>query len=75
LFALGKPVILVSMMNPYDLRYFPTADTVLATYGLTSAAMSAAARLMFGEIKPQGRLPVTIPGFFPRGSGLQGFQE
>lgn len=70
LLALGKPAALVSLMNPYDLREWPKARTVLAVYGITPAEMSAAARLLFGEIRPRGRLPVAIPGLYRRGAGL-----
>ena len=67
---LGKPVVVASLMNPYDLGAFKSAPALIATYGTTPASMQAAVRLMFGEIPPQGRLPVTIPGAFPRGSGI-----
>lgn len=67
---LGKPAVLASLMNPYDLRHFPEARTALCAYGLTRASLEAAARVLFGELKPRGRLPVTIPGFAKRGAGL-----
>ncbi|MFI5347810.1 MAG: glycoside hydrolase family 3 N-terminal domain-containing protein [Elusimicrobiota bacterium] len=73
LLALGKPVVLASLMNPYDLRYWPEAKTALATYGITPAAMDALARLLFGEVPPRGRLPVTVPGLYPRGAGMDRF--
>jgi len=68
--ALGKPLVLMSLLNPYDLRYFEGIKTALCTYGVTEASLDAAVRLMFGEIKFQGKLPVTIPGFAKRGDGL-----
>lgn len=68
--TLGKPIVVASLMNPYDLARFPDASAMTASYGVTPASMRALARLLFGEIKPRGRLPVSIPGLFPRGSGL-----
>jgi beta-N-acetylhexosaminidase len=40
-----------------------------ASYGLTPAAVRALTRLLFGEIAPKGKLPVSVPGLFPRGAG------
>ncbi|MDE2512103.1 MAG: glycoside hydrolase family 3 C-terminal domain-containing protein, partial [Elusimicrobia bacterium] len=73
LLASGKPAILVSLMNPYDLRRWPPAKTVAAIYGVTPAELSALARLLFGEIRPRGRLPVSVPGLYVRGDGLTDF--
>ena len=72
--TLGKPTIVVSLMNPYDLRSFPEAKTQLCAYGITPASLRALARIIFGEIKPRGQLPVSIPGFYKRGDGLAGFK-
>lgn len=57
----GKPVIVVAMWNPYDIAYFDEADTYLATYGFRSVSMEALARVLFGEVNPTGKLPVSIP--------------
>jgi beta-N-acetylhexosaminidase len=56
------PVIGVAVGNPYDLLAFPALRTYLATYEYTQPALAAAARVLFGEIQPQGRLPVSLPG-------------
>lgn len=62
LLATGKPLVLASLMNPYDLRKFPEVRTAVAAYGITPVSMRALVRVLFGEIGPRGRLPVTIPG-------------
>lgn len=54
---LGKPIIIASLMNPYDLKNFPEARTQLCTYGITPASLRALVRVLFGEIKPKGRRP------------------
>lgn len=61
LVAAGKPLVLASLMNPYDLRKFPEVRTAVASYGITPVSMRALVKVLFGEIPPRGRLPVTIP--------------
>ncbi|HXT00280.1 MAG TPA: glycoside hydrolase family 3 N-terminal domain-containing protein [Elusimicrobiota bacterium] len=59
------PVAAVSLMNPYDLALSSGARAGIAAYGMTDSALEAATRLLFGEIPPRGRLPVTVPGLPP----------
>jgi beta-N-acetylhexosaminidase len=66
----GKPVVVASLMNPYDLGHYADAPAMTASYGITPAAMRALAMLLFGELEPRGRLPVSVPGLFKRGQGL-----
>ncbi|MEV4416697.1 glycoside hydrolase family 3 N-terminal domain-containing protein [Catellatospora sp. NPDC049609] len=75
--ATGRPVIVVAVRDPYDIAYLPGVTTYLATYTYTPAAMDTLARVLHGELPPQGRLPVTIvtagdPGtaLYPLGHGL-----
>jgi beta-N-acetylhexosaminidase len=58
--AIGRPTIGIAVCNPYDIGAIPTLRTALATYDYTPAALAAATRVIFGEIAPQGRLPVSI---------------
>jgi len=60
LLATGKPSVLLSLMNPYDLDGYPEAPCALALYGMTAPSMDAAARALAGTLTPQGRLPVVI---------------
>lgn len=57
----GKPVIVVAVNVPYDLAYFPTAPTYLATYSSSEGSMVSLAAVLFGELRPTGKLPVSIP--------------
>ena len=57
----GRPVIVVAVRDPYDVAYFPSAHTTLATYGSTVPSMEALAKVLYGEIAPTGKLPVAIP--------------
>ena len=67
----GKPVIGIAAYNPYDLLAFPELGTYLVTYEYTQPALAAAARVLFGEIEPRGRLPVSIPGLYAVGAGTR----
>ncbi|MEW5867290.1 MAG: glycoside hydrolase family 3 C-terminal domain-containing protein, partial [Bacillota bacterium] len=67
----GKPVVALAIRNPYDLRAYPEVQTYLVTYGYRECSMRAAADVIFGAVRPQGKLPVTIPGMYPRGHGVR----
>ncbi|TBR17939.1 beta-N-acetylhexosaminidase [bacterium] len=60
LFALGKPSVQLSLMNPYDADRYPAAGAVLALYGPTPAMLEAAAAALAGELEPSGALPVAL---------------
>jgi beta-N-acetylhexosaminidase len=58
----GRPVIAIAVHNPYDLLACPQLRTYLVTYEYTRPALTAAARVLFGDIEPKGHLPVSLPG-------------
>ncbi|MCW5851206.1 MAG: beta-N-acetylhexosaminidase [Anaerolineae bacterium] len=68
---LGKPTVVVALRTPYDLLAFPDAPAYLCAYGDTPAPLAAAARVLVGDLAPQGTLPVSLPGLYPRGYGLR----
>ena len=76
LLATGKPVVVSGMRNPYDISYFTEAPSYLVTYGYTAGSMESLTRVLFGEVVPVGKLPVTIPradgsgALYPFGHGL-----
>lgn len=67
----GLPVIVAALRLPYDLAAFPEAPVYACTYGILEPSMRALADALFGRIAFQGRLPVTIPGMYGVGFGLQ----
>lgn len=62
--------IVAALGNPYDIRRFPGIDTYIVTYGARDVQLEALFQVMTGACPPAGRLPVEIPGLFPRGHGL-----
>ncbi len=56
----GKPVVIAAVGTPYDIAYFPAASTFITGYDYQPVSLHALVRAMFGELKPTGRLPVTI---------------
>jgi beta-N-acetylhexosaminidase len=65
-----KQVVLVSFGNPYLLRRYPEVHAYLCAYSYFGLMAEAVTEILFGERIPHGRLPVTIPGVCPRGTGI-----
>jgi beta-N-acetylhexosaminidase len=65
-----RKTVLLSFGNPYIVRDIPTAPVTLIAYGTDAHSQRAAANALLGKFPIRGRLPVTIPGRFDRGSGL-----
>ncbi len=66
----GRPLIVVAFGTPYDLARFPEVTTYLAVYGKAAMNAEAAAKVIFGEVSPTGTLPVSIPGLYDYGHGM-----
>ena len=56
----GKPVVVAAVGTPYDVAYFPSAQTFITSLDYQPVSLHALVRLMFGELQPTGKLPVTI---------------
>lgn len=63
--------VVVAFGSPYIAADFPLIENYICAYSHVPVSESAAARALFGEIPTQGHLPVTIPGFADRGTGIQ----
>jgi beta-N-acetylhexosaminidase len=66
-----KPVIGISFGNPYLLQTFPGLRAYLVAYGDMPSLQQAVARALLGEIDIGGKLPISLPGLYPRGTGIQ----
>ena len=53
-------VMVVSLRNPYDLRCFPEVPTYLCAYEYTPLSVASVVRVLRGEVRATGCLPVTI---------------
>ena len=65
-----KPFVAVLFGNPYTAMALSTLPALLVTYEQFDAMEAAAVRAIAGEIPIGGKLPVTMPGLFPAGTGL-----
>jgi beta-N-acetylhexosaminidase len=61
----------ISFGNPYLLQNFPGLKTYVVAYGDMPSLQQATARAVLGEINITGRLPISLPGLYPRGTGIQ----
>ena len=43
----------------------------MVAYGDMPSLQAAVARALMGEIDIVGRLPISLPGLYPRGTGIQ----
>ncbi|HMS10594.1 MAG TPA: glycoside hydrolase family 3 C-terminal domain-containing protein, partial [Pyrinomonadaceae bacterium] len=69
--AAGKQVIGISFGNPYILSSFPEMKTYVVAYGDMASLQRAAARGLLGQKQFTGKLPISLPGLHPRGTGLE----
>ncbi len=65
------PLVGISFGNPYLLMNFPQLETYLVAYGDMPTLQRAAARAIVGEIDVTGKLPITLPSLYARGTGIQ----
>ena len=61
----------ISFGNPYILMSFPKLQTYLVAYGDMPSLQEAAAESLLGQNEIKGRLPISLPGLYPRGTGIQ----
>jgi beta-N-acetylhexosaminidase len=65
----------ISFGNPYLLGSFPRLQTYLVAYGDMPSLQEAAAQAISGQIDITGRLPISLPGLYPRRTGIQLTQD
>lgn len=71
--AMGKNVVFNVLANPYTLAYLPgieNAGGLLVGYQNDISLQRSLARAIKRELKPSGKLPVTVNAFFKYGDGL-----
>jgi beta-N-acetylhexosaminidase len=65
------PLVGISFGNPYLLGSFPSLQTYLVAYGDMPSLQRAMAQALLGQIDITGRLPISLPGMYQRGVGIQ----
>jgi len=68
--AAPNKTVVVALGSPYLAQSFPQIQNYVCTFSTASTSEASAVRVLFGELKPKGRLPVTLPGIASRGVGL-----
>lgn len=64
-------IVGISFGNPYLLQNFRNLQTYMVAYGDMSSLQQAAALALVGEIDITGKLPISLPDLYPRGTGIQ----
>lgn len=69
--ASERPYVTVMFGNPYVATFLLDLPAVLLTYDFYDHAEQAAVRALAGEAAISGKLPITLPGLFDAGHGLE----
>jgi hypothetical protein len=56
----SKDIIFLSLMSPYDIKFYPDAKNVIALYGVNKLSSRAAADIILGNIEAKGVLPIKL---------------
>jgi beta-glucosidase-like glycosyl hydrolase len=69
--ALAKPVITVAFGDPYVIGKLPETAVIMTPYNGAKIGERAIAKAIIGRTDITGKLPVTIPGKYKIGDGIQ----
>jgi len=72
LLSLGKPTVIVGLGDPSDMEFFPEVGTFVSANGPSPVSAEAAVRVIFGDAKPGGKLPMPIGALYPIGYAMPG---
>jgi beta-N-acetylhexosaminidase len=61
----------ISFGNPYILMSFPKLQTYVVAYGDMPSLQEESAQALLGRTEFKGRLPISLLGLYPRGTGIQ----
>jgi beta-N-acetylhexosaminidase len=67
----GRNPIVVAFGNPYLLQQLQWVGTYLVAWGGSPVSQAAAARALLGTTAISGHLPITIPPYASRGTGIE----
>lgn len=66
-----RPQIVISFGNPYLLLSMPLTPAYLIAWSPYQVSLRAAARAVSGVIPVTGKLPISLPGLYQRGQGIE----
>ncbi len=66
-----QSMITLSFGNPYLLLSFPELKTYVVAYGDMPSLQRATANAITGKTDFSGKLPISLPGLYPIGTGIQ----
>lgn len=55
-----KDIIFLSLMSPYDIKFYPQAKNVIAIYGVNKLSAHATAEIILGNKAAKGKLPIKL---------------
>jgi beta-N-acetylhexosaminidase len=67
----GRKPIVIAFGNPYLLQQLPSIGTYLVAWGGFPVSQTAAARALLGSSAISGHLPISIPPYATRGTGIE----
>jgi beta-N-acetylhexosaminidase len=67
----GRKPIVIAFGNPYLLQQLPSIGTYLVAWGGFPVSQTAAARALLGSSAISGHLPISIPPYASRGTGIE----
>jgi beta-N-acetylhexosaminidase len=63
----GDKTVVVALGSPYLAQNFGAVQNYLCTFSNAPTSELSAIKVLFGEMPPRGKLPVTLPGIAARG--------
>jgi beta-N-acetylhexosaminidase len=67
----GRKPIVIAFGNPYLLQQLPSISAYLVAWGGFPVSQTAAARALLGSSAISGHLPISIPPYAVRGTGIE----
>ena len=67
----AQPFVAVFFGNPYTPMFVQEIPAMLLTYDFSDYAEQSAVKALAGEVPIAGKLPISLPGLFQLGHGLQ----
>jgi beta-N-acetylhexosaminidase len=69
--TLNKPYVAVLFGNPYTATFLTKLPSMILTYEAFDGIEAAAVRALAGETPIRGKLPISLPGMYSIGHGLE----